>query len=119
MSQFSQALLVTLLLLCAPLALACDYPERTDVPNGTSATNDEMIQGQRNVKAFMAAMDEYLACIELAEQDTVAGNDDLDEEQKQQRIAMFNKKYNAAVEEMNLVAEQFNAQVRAYKDRNR
>jgi hypothetical protein len=28
---------------------------------------------------------------------------------------MFNKKYNAAVEEMNLVAEEFNIQVRTYK----
>ena len=32
---------------------------------------------------------------------------------------MFNKKYNAAVEEMNLVAEEFNIQVRAYKDQNK
>jgi hypothetical protein len=108
-----------LLFLGAPFALACDYPARTDVPDGNSATKDEMIQGQRNVKSYMAAMEEYLTCIESAEQETVAGNDDLDEEQKQQRIAMFNKKYNAAVEEMNLIAEQFNSQVRAYKDRDK
>jgi hypothetical protein len=119
MIRFSQAVLVAILLSCAPFALACDYPARTDVPNGNSATKDEMIQGQRNVKSYMAAMEDYLACIESAEQETVAGNDDLDEEQKQQRIAMFNKKYNAAVEEMNLVAEQFNSQVRAYKDRDK
>ena len=119
MIRFSQAVLVAILILGAPFALACDYPARTDVPNGNSASKDEMIQGQRNVKSYMAAMEEYLACIESAEQETVAGNDDLDEEQKQQRIAMFNKKYNAAVEEMNLVAEQFNSQVRAYKDRDK
>ena len=119
MIRFLQTVLVAILSLGAPFALACDYPARTDVPNGDSATKDEMIQGQRNVKSYMAAMEEYLACIESAEQDTVAGNDDLDEEQKQQRIAMFNKKYNAAVEEMNLVAEQFNSQVRAYKDRDK
>jgi len=117
MIRFSQALLVAALVLGAPCALACDYPARTDVPNGNSATKDQMIQGQRDVKSYMAAMEEYLACIESAEQDTVAGGDDLDKEQKQQRIAMFNKKYNAAVEEMNLIAEQFNTQVRAYKDR--
>lgn len=118
MIRFLQALLTTVLVLGAPCALACDYPARTDVPNGSSATKEEMIQGQRDVKSYMAAMEEYLACIESAEQETVAGGDDLDEEQKQQRIAMFNKKYNAAVEEMNLIAETFNAQVRAYKDRS-
>jgi hypothetical protein len=118
MTKFTQAVLAMILVLGAPFASACDYPARTDVPNGNSASKDEMIQGQRDVKLYMAAMEEYLACIETAEQETVAGSDDLDEEQKQQRIAMFNKKYNAAVEEMNLVAEQFNAQVRAYKDRD-
>ena len=63
-------------------------------------------------------MEEYLACIESAEQETVAGNDDLDEDGRQQRIDMFNKKYNAAVDEMNLVAAEFNIQVRAYKERD-
>ena len=118
MTSFSRALFATIVVLGAQSVWACDYPQRTEVPNGNSATKDEMIEGQRNVKSYMAAMEEYLACIESAEQETVAGGDDLDEEQKQQRIAMFNKKYNAAVEEMNLLAEQFNAQVRAYKDRN-
>ena len=119
MNRVLQGFFATVFLLGATVALACDYPARADVPNGNSATKDEMIQGQRKVKSYMAAMEEYLTCIESAEQETVAGNDDLDEEQKQQRIAMFNKKYNAAVEEMNLVAEQFNTQVRAYKDRNK
>ena len=44
---------------------------------------------------------------------------DIDEDTKRQREEMFNKKYNAAVEQMNLVAEEFNVQVRAYKDINR
>ena len=78
MIKISQLLIVVVLLFGAPYALACDYPTRTDVPNGSSATKDEMIQGQRNVKSYMAAMEEYLACIESAEQETVAGKDDLD-----------------------------------------
>jgi len=106
------------IVLGAPAAFACDYPHRVDVPDGSSATKDEMIAGQRGVKAYMSAMEEYLSCIETAEQETVAGADDLDEETKQQRIEMYNKKYNAAVDEMNLVAEEFNMQVRMYKERN-
>jgi len=78
-----------------------------------------MIAGQRGVKSYMGAMESYLSCIEAAEQATVAATDEQDEETKQQRIAMFNKKYNAAVEEMNLVAEEFNVQVRAYKERDK
>ena len=119
MKKITRIVVFTATLLAAPLALACDYPSRADLPDGSTATKEEMIGGQRNVKSYMGAMEEYLSCIEAAEQETVAGNDDSDEEAKQQRIEMFNKKYNAAVEEMNLVAEEFNAQVRMYKDRSK
>ena len=118
MKKITQTVL-TLALLCGmPFAYACDYPHRADVPDGNTATKEEMLNGQRGIKAYMSAMEEYLSCIEAAEQDTVAGVDDLDGVARQQRIDMFNKKYNAAVEEMNLIAAEFNIQVRAYKERS-
>lgn len=118
MKKISSLVFCALMVLGATAALACDYPHRVDVPDGSTATKEEMIEGQRGVKAYMSAMEEYLSCIETAEQETVAGAEDLDEATKQQRIEMYNKKYNAAVDEMNLVAEEFNAQVRSYKERN-
>lgn len=107
-----------MLILSAPLSFACDYPHRADLPDGSTASKEEMIAGQRGVKTYMSAMEVYLSCIESAEQETVAGTDEVDEAAKQQRIEMYNKKYNAAVDEMNLVAEEFNLQVRAYKERS-
>jgi len=100
-------------------AFACDYPQRVDVPVGVTATKDDMISGQKGVKTYMASMEEYLACIEGDEAQAVLTMGDVDEDTKRQREEMFNKKYNAAIEEMNLVAEEFNMQVRAYKDRSR
>jgi len=102
-----------------PIAWACDYPQRADVPDGAMASKQEMIAGQRAVKSYMNAMNDYLSCIEAAEQETIAANGNTDEAAKQQKIEMYNKKYNAAVDEMNLVAEEFNMQVRAYKQRNK
>ena len=99
-------------------ALACDYPTRATVPDGATASKDEMISGQRNVKDYMAAMEDYLSCIEAEEAAAVLQLGNLDESAKRLRADMFNKKYNAAVEEMNLVAEEFNLQVRTYKQRN-
>ena len=113
-----RVVILSAMLFAAPQVLACDYPQRVGIPDGATVTKKVMIDGQRTVKSYMADMNEYLSCIESAEQETVAGNDNLDEDAKQQRIAMFNKKYNAAVEAMNLIAEQFNAQVRTYKDRS-
>ena len=107
------------LLFLAQGALACDYPQRADVPDGATATKDEMIAGQRGVKSYITAMEEYLACIEAEEAQAVLEmGDDVDENGKRQREELFNKKYNAAVEEMNLVAEEFNIQVRTYKSRS-
>ena len=107
------------LLFAAQAALACDYPQRVTVPDGATASKEDMIAGQKGVKSYMASMEEYLSCIEADEAQRVLGQGDVDDETKRQQEEMFNKKYNAAVEEMNLVAEEFNMQVRAYKDRNR
>ncbi len=107
------------ILLLAQSALACDYPKRVDMPNGATAGKEAMIAGQKDVKAYMAAMDEYLSCIESEEAAAVLSLGDIDKDSTRQRAEMFNKKYNAAVEQMNLVAEEFNVQVRAYKDVNR
>ena len=119
MNKMTKTALLVAMIFATQGALACDYPQRIDVPNGTTATKDDMIAGQKGVKSYMALMEEYLACIEADEAQAVLGLGDVDEDTKRQREEMFNKKYNAAVEEMNLVAEEFNMQVRAYKDRNR
>jgi hypothetical protein len=105
------------MLFIAQSALACDYPQRVDMPDGATATKDEMIAGQKSVKQYMADMDTYLACIEADEAQAVIELGEIDEDTSRQRAEMFNKKYNAAVEEMNLVAEEFNIQVRTYKAR--
>lgn len=118
MNKISKTLISAMLVLSAPLSLACDYPHRANVPDGSTASKEEMIAGQRGIKAYMSAMEEYLSCIESAEQQTIAGTEPMDEAAKQQRIEMYNKKYNAAVDEMNLLAEEFNVQVRAYKQRS-
>lgn len=98
------------------LALACDYPKRTKIPNGATATKDEMISGQQDVKNYMASMDEYLACIENEEKETLATLTDLTDEERTVRAETLVKKHNAAVEEMELLAARFNEEVRAYKE---
>lgn len=103
------------LVFSAPLAFACDYPQRIKIPNGGTATKDEMIDGQRAVKEYMASMDEYLACIEKEEKDTLATMSDISDEEREVRAAALIKKHNAAVDEMELIAARFNEEVRAYK----
>lgn len=118
MKNTIQSTFALLLLTAAPFAIACDYPQRADVPNGATATKDDMLAGQTAVKDYVAAMESYLACIDQEEKETVATMADLSDEEKASREAAFTKKYNAAVEEMQLVAAQFNEEVRTYKTRS-
>ena len=104
--------------LAAPLAFACEYPQRVSIANGMTATKDEMVASQKSVKSYMASMEEYLACIEAEEKEAVAKLDDPNEDVLRQREQMLAKKHNAAVEEMEIVAAQFNEQVRAYKGKS-
>ena len=103
------------LLFAAQSALSCDYPQRVLVPNGNTATKEEMIAGQRGVKKYVADMEIYLECIvqeEKAARDAIGA---IEADQEQEREDMLNKKYNAAVDEMERLAAQFNAEVQAYK----
>ena len=64
---------------------------------------------------YVAAMEVYLECIVDDEKSALRSLDDLEPEEEQQREDLMNKKYNAAVDEMERVAAQFNAEVQAYK----
>ena len=97
--------------------LACEYPSRVDIPDGDTASKDEMIEGQRNVKSYVATMEAYLKCLVDEEKAARAQLEEMSAEDEQLREDMLNKKYNAAVDEMENVAARFNAEVQAYKAR--
>ncbi len=105
------------LIFSAQAALACDYPERAEIPDGVSASKEEMLAGQNSVKNYVATMEAYLDCIVEQEKAARAEMEELEPEDEQLRDDLLNKKYNAAVEEMEKTAAQFNEQVQAYKAR--
>lgn len=115
MNKLTNLILSTTLILSASAVFACEYPDRVLIPNGNSATQEEMIEGQRGVKKYVADMEAYLECIVEEEKQARADMDDLAPEVEQERENMMNKKYNAAVDEMERVAAQFNAEVQAYR----
>jgi hypothetical protein len=109
---------VAIVLFAAPaFGLACEYPERPTLPDGGTATKEEMIAAQSAVKAFLAAVDEYLTCIEQEEKDAVAALDNPDDETIKRREDLLSKRFDAANEEKFLYGEQWNQQVRAYNAR--
>jgi hypothetical protein len=99
----------------AQSVFACDYPDRVTIPNGGTATKEDMLEGQRGVKKYVAEMEVYLTCIVEEEKVARAAIEDIEPEDEQQREDAINKKYNAAVDEMERIAAQFNAEVQAYR----
>ncbi len=98
-------------------AFACEYPERVSIPNGTTATKEEMIEGQRGVRKFMADMEVYRQCLLDEEKIARASIEDLSPEDEQAREDLLNKKYNASVDEEERLVNQFNLEVQAFKSR--
>ncbi len=105
-----------IILLACPIAFACDYPKRPSIPDGSSASKDELLLAKKGVNAYLAGVDEYLTCIETAENEAVAALDDSDSAELKRRDDVLGKKFDAANEEKALVGEEFNVQVRAYND---
>jgi len=120
--SFSAALLALGLLAAAPAGFAaCTYPKApTQMPDGATASKDEMIAGQKEVKAFMAAMDEYLKCIDSENPPTpTAGMSDSQKKEQDAREKMRLQKHNAAVADEEAVADRFNTQLHVYNDRQK
>ena len=106
-------------LLATPLssAFALDVPVAPPTPDGGSATMEDMVASQGEVKAFQAANAEYLTCVDdqmTAEKAAMdEGDSDADE-----RYALAAADYNAAVSREEQVAADFNAAIKAFKAAN-
>lgn len=103
---------VTLLLgCCAFAASACENPTMVAIPDGKTSTMDQLLAAQGQVKSYMAAMQNYLACID---KEMDAKGDDATAEYK----SLMVNRHNSAVSEMESVAGAFNDQIKAFKAAN-
>ena len=95
----------------------CTYPRAPGkMPDGSSATRDEMVAAKKLVDQYNADMTTYLACIKTEHDDALAKQGStLSEEQKQQMSARYTQKNDAAVDELQEVAGRFNEQLRAFR----
>lgn len=102
-----------------PLYAACPYPKAPEkLPDGSTATRDEMMEGQKAVKQYDADMNTYLACIKNEADTTIAqSGDKLTPEQKLEVQRQEAEKHNAAVDELEATAARFNEQVKVFKAR--
>ncbi len=101
---------------------ACTYPTAPDsIPDGNTATLEQMVAAQKAVKKFDEEIGAYTACLKLESEAALAqvdqGSDDAKqkEERKKELERMQVQKHNAAVEADEALATRFNEQLKVFK----
>jgi hypothetical protein len=97
---------------------ACTYPNPpAKLPDGATATREEMLAGKKLVTEFDNAIGEYNTCLQKEADEAIGkltGEDKEKEARKAEIQKMTDQKHNAAVEADEQIATRFNEQLRAY-----
>ncbi len=109
-----------LLLTAAPVYADCVYPKApSNIPDGSIASMDEMMAAKQAVKDYNAATTTYLDCIQKERDDAIAKQGDkISDKDKAKLERIEAEKHNAAIAQLQGVADRFNEQVRAFKAKN-
>lgn len=99
----------------------CLYPKApAAMPDGATATEQEMIDGMKAVKEYNNQVTAYLSCLDMEMQARIdAAGAEAPADQIAQIKAIQAKRHNAAVEELEAHAARFNEQVKVYKARSK
>jgi hypothetical protein len=118
------ALAAVATLAAAPIYADCPYPTGPkSIPDGSSASLDDMLAMKKAVKQYDDDTSAYLTCIQK-EHDTKLSeaSDKMSDKQKADMKADLDRieadRHNAALTALQTVADKFNEQVRVYKAKN-
>jgi len=103
----------------ASIADDCTAPSSPTLPDGATATMEQMLAGQKAVKAYQAANADYMACLDpLITAAEVAAAGDSPGPDLKATLEQLNVDYNGSVSAEDEVAQEFNTALRAYKKAN-
>jgi hypothetical protein len=101
----------------------CSYPPPPDhIPDGNTASLQDMVDAQKAVKDYDKAINAYVSCIQLERDDALGkvakpGDTPTAEQKKamddMRRVEI--QKHNAAIDQLQSIADRFNEQVKVYK----
>jgi hypothetical protein len=105
--------------LVANAQATCSYPQSpAALPNGATATHDEMVAAKHDFDRYNGEMNVYLDCLNLelseAPKDTSKLSADEKKKVDQEQKALV-QKHNAAVDELQAVVGKFNEQLKIFK----
>ena len=101
-----------LIIFIIPIANSeCIYPKKSfDIPNGSKASEKDMIDAQTKIKTYQVELGSYRNCLD---EELARIPKELENYDEVSDISL--KKFNAAVDTETLLAEDWGTAVRAYK----
>ena len=96
----------------------CPYPSAPKgMPDGNTATKDEMMAMRKAVQDYDTATAAYLDCIQKEHDDAVSalGQSDADKKKRADLDRIVAQKQNAAQSQDQTLADRFNQEIRAFK----
>jgi hypothetical protein len=119
MKHYITALILAGGLAAAQAHAACNYPVAPGkFPDGNQASKEEMLTAKSQVVQYNKDMESYLNCIQGEYDAKVAAETAATPEQKAEMARVQDQKHNAAVQELQSVADRFNEQLRVWKAKN-
>ena len=98
-------------------AANCTEPSKPSIPNGSTATMEEMVAAQTAVKAYQASMESYRSCLDVYMKSLKPALSEGESEAGASYLAS-NRNFNSSVSEEEEVAAEFNDAIKAYKAAN-
>lgn len=115
-------LTVTALLIAGPaLAADCAIPKPSveKIPNGSQATKEQLLEASKAVKEYNAAVNSYQECLKTQQDSEIdALGDKATDEQRNKIVAKYVQMGNTQVDKVQKLADQLNAEIRAFKAKN-
>jgi hypothetical protein len=107
-------------LIAAPVFADCTVPpDSVVVPDGASATKDDMIAAQHAVKDYNDAVKNYIDCLgKEMDARLAAGGDKMTDTDRKKINSEYGARQNTVVDEVQKVADKFNVELRAWKAKN-
>jgi hypothetical protein len=100
------------------MAADCTAPEQPTMPDGSTSSMEQMIEGQSAVKAYQAANLTYMQCLDPKIKAAEATAKESDSEETKAAHAELSGSYNEAVSMEEETAAQWNTARGAYMEAN-
>ena len=99
----------------APASIACERPNEMAVPDGATATEEQMIAADAEYRRFMDGMRAYQDCLDRESTQNRPANGDAGVLGQYENALVA--RHNAASEAMTRVTDAFNTAIEKYKSR--